>query len=733
MRIRTYLVLVGAAVLLPAFLAAGFGVHKVREGQREAALRGLHETVRATALLVDGEVQRSLGALTALGNSAHLGTGNLAAFYEQARAVDQPPNVWTLLFDETGTQLLNTAVPFGTPAPPPTAKERVAQVLATQRLLVTDIIRGPVTGKLITTLYLPARSTLEGRRFVVAQAFAVDHWNGHLLQPASRATWRVAIIDKQGRFIWRSHDAARLVGAPARPELVAAAAAGREGLIRHHTLDGLDVHDAFAHSALTGWTVAVAAPAESVDAAAWQGVAWFTAGVASALGLALAAALFLGGFLVKAIGLASEAARQVGEGKLPQLPTTSVDELNTLNDALRGSSQLIARGQGALNNALADRDKLLQNETAAREEAQRQNVAKDKFLALLGHELRNPLAAIYGAAEVLLRNQPLDPRSERFLKIIQRQNGHLSRIVNDLLDVSRMLSGKLVLQISRFDLAACVEHCISGLRTSQVYPGRHLIVDASEVWVQGDPVRLEQIVSNLVTNAMKFSDPGDDIRVVVRAEGTNAVIEVTDEGSGIEPDFIAHVFEPFVQGKPREGHLAAGLGIGLALVKQLVELHGGGVQARSAGVGQGASFVVVLPSCPSSREDTAGNVPALIHGKRVLLVEDNGDAMESTAELLRTLGLQVVTAATGEQGLLEAHRVGPDLILLDIGLPERSGYDIARLMRASARLADLPIVALTGYGQASDKEKAREAGFSAHLTKPVNVDELSHLLARYLS
>ena len=204
MRIRSHLLLLAAVVLVPGFLAAALAIAAVREGERQAALHGLDETVRATALLVDGQVQRSIGALTALAQSQHLRTGDLQAFYREAQAIDQKPHVWTLLLDETGAQRLNTAVPFGTPLPPPTALERVTKVLATQRPLVSDVIVGPATGKLVTTLYMPVPPTPNGR-FVVAQAFAVDHWKQTAMQPEGRADWIVAVIDRNGKFISRSH------------------------------------------------------------------------------------------------------------------------------------------------------------------------------------------------------------------------------------------------------------------------------------------------------------------------------------------------------------------------------------------------------------------------------------------------------------------------------------------------------------------------------------------------
>ena len=732
MRIRSHLFLMAAVVLIPGFLAAAVAIEKVREGERQAALRGLRETVRATALLVDGEIQRSVGALGALGNSQNLKTGNLAAFYEQAAAIDQPPDVWTLLLDETGTQILNTAVPFGTPPPAPLAGERVAQVLATKRLLVTDLIVGPATGKLVTTVYVPAKASI-GKPYVVAQAFSVDHWKSAAMQPRGQSDWIVAVVDRTGKFISRSQKADQLLGRQARPELVAAAAASNEGLIRHKTLEGIDSYDAFTHSALTGWTIAVAAPVETIEASATQAVAWLAGGVATALTVATAMGLLLGRIFIQAMDTASEAARRLGKGEQPATPHTALHEVNALNGALADAGRLIAAERKSRELVEADRIVLLKNETAAREAAQSQNAAKDQFLALLGHELRNPLAAISGAAEALAKGPAEGATPDRFLKIIQRQNRHLAHIVDDLLEVSRLLSGKIVLDSVALDLAECVRNCVDALRASERATDHILVVDAEEVWVHGDPVRMEQIVNNLVANALKYSDSGSEVRVRVRAIGGEARIEVTDFGVGIGPELMPHIFEPFVQGPAARGQQAGGLGIGRALVQQLVGLHGGQVVANSDGAGTGCTFVVTLPRAEAARVEEARKGARSASRCRVLLVEDNADVRESTAELLRIMGYEVAEAGNGDEALIAAADRMPDVIVMDVGLPGRDGYRIATDLRQLPRLRHVPLIAVTGYGQARDKDRASAAGFDAHLVKPVDPELLAQAIENQLA
>ena len=733
MRIRTHLLLLTGVVLIPGLIAAIVAVEKVRDGERRAAIAGLSETVRATALLVDGEIQRALGTLSALSQSPNLKAGNLEAFYDEAAASDQRPNVWTLVVDRHGTQLVNTIVPFGTPPPPPEGKEQLEKFFRAGKPAVTGLRNGPVTNKLLTTVLVPAAPSSLGP-LALAKAISVDHWRQAGLQPKGRPELIVAVIDPTGRFISRTHHTDKFMGQQARPELVAAAAASREGVIRHHTLEGTEVYDAFTHSALTGWTVAVAAPIASIEASATQGIAWLAVGIAAALGFAMIGASLLNRVLIRAMDTASEGARALGLGQKVDPPTTRLDEVNGLNRALLRASNLLVAEQAAREKVEAERERLLANETAARHLAETENAAKDKFLALLGHELRNPLAAIGGAAELLDRKAAVAPTYQRLLDIIQRQNKHLRHIVNDLLEVSRMLSGKIALEVHPLDLAACVSTCVDALRTSEQAAGYELQLEAHSVWISGDVVRLEQIVNNLVNNAIKFSPLGSRITITLRAQAQHAVLQVHDQGAGIEADFLPRIFEPFVQGRPLVGRQQAGLGVGLALVKELVELHGGTIAASSPGVGQGSTVTVTLPLVagaepqPPAPAAVSGSLPLRQH--RILLVEDNADAREAMAALLRDQGCEVVEAADGEQAIRLAMLAPPELGVMDLGLPGLSGYEVAAAFRRSERLRDVPLIALSGYGQARDREAALAAGFDEHLVKPAEPQTLFDAIER---
>jgi signal transduction histidine kinase len=623
MRIRSQLLLMATAVLIPVIVAAGLAIYKIREAEREAGLRGLRETARATALIVDREVQGSKSALRALAGSRNLEIGDLEAFYRQAAVFNEMPDVWTVLHDASGRQVFNTLLPYGT-APPPAhraAVERIKRVLSNRDILITDLAPGTVTGKMLTTVNVPISS--HHMSFVISQAFTVEHWRKKVMQPSLPSDWVVAVIDRNGRFISRSHRADELLGQPARPELVAAAGNSATGLIRHKTIEGVSSYDAYTHSDLTGWTIAVAAPVRSVEAAANSAVWLALAGIVLTVGVAGVAVAAFGSSFINAIEGASRAATALGKGLIPAMESTGIKEVNALNRALVGAGSLLDIERRGRQSAETERERLLSNETVAREAAQAQNEAKDQFLAMLGHELRNPLAAIAAATALLERMGATKPGAERFVQIISRQNRQLSHIVDDLLDVSRLLAGKIELELAPLDMADCVARAVEALLITERAAGYRIHVHASSVWFNGDAVRIDQILNNLLSNALKFSEPGGEVNVGVRAHAGRAVVTVQDGGAGIAAELLTRVFEPFVQGPAPANRLQSGLGVGLALVRQLVLLHGGEVEASSPGHGHGSTFTFWLP-CIDGGPGKSSNVQAMASTSAEKAIADPG-------------------------------------------------------------------------------------------------------------
>jgi signal transduction histidine kinase/ActR/RegA family two-component response regulator len=385
------------------------------------------------------------------------------------------------------------------------------------------------------------------------------------------------------------------------------------------------------------------------------------------------------------------------------------------------------------------RARLLESEKAARVHAEvlaadlrRANQAKDEFLAVLGHELRNPLAPVRNALEVLRISGATDPQTLRMHEIMGRQVKHLARLVDDLLDVSRITRGRVELRRETTELATLVAGAAEGLRTFFEERGHRLEVSLPEspVVLNVDPLRMEQVLANLLSNAAKYTPQGGTISLSVEREGSEAVVRVKDNGIGIPPEMIERVFELFAQADRLPDTVHQGLGIGLTLVRRLVELHEGRVVARSPGRGQGSEFEVRLPSSVVSIERRRADPAAAgQRPRRILVVDDNEDSAESLAVMLRLAGHDVSTAHDGPSALESAQARAPEVILLDIGLPGMSGYDVARTLREQDGALKPLLIALTGYGQVEDRRRAQEAGFDLHFVKPLDLPRLERVLS----
>jgi two-component system, chemotaxis family, CheB/CheR fusion protein len=382
-----------------------------------------------------------------------------------------------------------------------------------------------------------------------------------------------------------------------------------------------------------------------------------------------------------------------------------------------------------------ERARLLAREQAARAEAEQANRKKDEFLALLAHELRNPLAPILNALLVLRTPGAREGDLEWAREIMERQVRHMVRLIDDLLDVSRVMQGKIQLRRERVDLDRIIAHTVESTRP--FIEGRSHQFEVTRprgpIVLDADPVRLEQVLVNLLTNAAKYTEDGGRISVSAVLEGDMAVVRVGDTGVGLSPESLARVFELFMQDDRSLDRSVGGLGIGLTLVKTLVELHGGTVSAHSEGPGRGSEFVVRLPVLSGTPALTAGpaaGAPEMARPVRLLLVEDNVDSALTLCRLLERWGHDVRVAHDGHQGLQEALAFRPEVILLDVGLPGLDGYEVADRLRLDPSTADAVVIALTGYGQAEDRRRALQAGFDFHLVKPIDADQLRDAIAQ---
>lgn len=743
LRVRTQLILMAAAILIPVVIFSALALHMLRSSVREEALRGLRETANATALVVDREMASSVASLELLAASPALEVGDLSAFYEQARLLNNDHVSWIMLIDVLGEQLLHTMIPLGEPVPQASLFDDMWRAVETKRPTASNLMRNPLDGSLMTVIYVPVK-TRAGKTFVLAKGFNLDFFTRTMFERNTPGDWVIGLLDHDGRFIARNFNNDIRVGQQARHELREAIGATRNGIIRHPTIEGVDSYDAFTPSQVTGWSIAVAAPVDQVETAAARAAMVAALGFLVAIGVAVLAAAALGRQLVKSIADAAEAANDLGTGQPPRPhPPSKVFELRRLQVALTDASDMLRREQLSRQQAESKLEELLKNEYQARLRAEAENESKDQFLAMLGHELRNPLAAISGA--IALDRQQSEsaggPIAEEARQIIQRQSQHLGHIVNDLLDISRLAGGKISLLTQPLDFGALAEGCFDALRAAGRTAGFALHVSSTPVWVDGDATRLEQSVSNLLVNALKFTPPGGHIDMQVGEQDGQAVLRVRDSGMGISAELLPRVFDVFTQGPASLDRSQGGLGIGLALVRQLVRLHGGTVEAESEGPGLGSTFTIRLPRIEppadnntdsASDRHTVIELPALALQRaaeppaapHLLLIEDIDDVRSMMSQLLEMEGYRVSDTAHAREGVRMALQLQPLVGIIDIGLPDMNGYDVARALRADPLTRHMGLMALTGYGQDEDRKKALDAGFDVHLVKPVDMDAL---------
>jgi signal transduction histidine kinase len=425
--------------------------------------------------------------------------------------------------------------------------------------------------------------------------------------------------------------------------------------------------------------------------------------------------------------------RTLGALALAGLPGLEPRDLVTLQE-------LVSRAAIALDNArlYSSLQREIVRSREAEESLQDANRRKDEFLAMLSHELRNPLAPIRNAVEVIRRLAPPDPKLTMARDVVDRQVSLLARLVEELLDVSRISQGKIALKKEPVDLARVIAHSAETSRPLIDARAQTLSISipAAPVWLSADFDRLSQVVSNLLNNASKYTAEGGRIELSAAAAQGEACIAVRDNGAGIEPQLLDKVFELFVQGERALDRGQGGLGIGLTLVKRLVELHQGRVQASSAGPGKGATFTVTLPciSAVGAQPRAAHAAPAAaasrVYGRRVLVVDDNVDSAESTAAFLRLEGHEVKAVHDGLQALASLKVFDPHVVVLDIGLPGLDGYAVARQLRERGDSSHMLLIAVTGYGQKEDRQRAADAGFDYHFVKPADPREIQVAIER---
>lgn len=727
--LRWHLVRLAVGTLLPAVVFAAVVVFQLARLERKAVERRAIHSARALATAFEREMSGSIRTLQALTESDHVDRGELEAFRAECERVRRTQPAWkqVLLLSPDGRLLFNTAYPWGAPLPDLAEQESFARVVETHQPIVGDIAVGRGARQ---ALAFPVRvPVMRGGelRYVLTAVITPEALTDVVATPSSESEeWTRTLVDHQGRVAARTRDPARFVGQPATPSFLENTRASLEGVYPDVSMDGTSVYVAFSRSQPSGWTAAIVSPRRVMDAPVIDSM--LTAG---GLGLVLLLASAGGAWVFsrrieRSIAQASDAAAALAQGEPPRMEPSSVRELAQLGEALERSGQLLRERE-------RERDANLAAAEAARAEAVEATQAKDTFLAMLGHELRNPLAPIVTSLEVL-RRRGLARTPEH--EVISRQLRHVVRLVDDLLDMARITRGQMSLHREPLELSSVVSRAVEAA-TPLLEQRRHVLetdVSSSGLQVLADADRLTQVVANLLTNAAKYTPSGGRIQLRAGELDSGIGLVVEDNGQGLTPELVPRLFEPFVQGPRTLERSEGGLGIGLALVRSLVEAHEGRVEAHSEGPGRGSRFTVWLPrhtqaeaSLPQeTRREPVPSETGTVPGKlvRVLVVDDNVDAAETLAELLGLSGYEVAVAHDCPEALTRADVFRPDVALLDIGLPVVDGYGVAERLRERLGESSPVLAALTGFSQDGDRTRSHAAGFRHHFVKPIDLDDL---------
>jgi signal transduction histidine kinase/ActR/RegA family two-component response regulator len=411
--------------------------------------------------------------------------------------------------------------------------------------------------------------------------------------------------------------------------------------------------------------------------------------------------------------------------------------VSLLCEGLQRAWRRVAERQRQLEREMSERMAVAQERLHLVDQLRQADRRKDEFLATLAHELRNPLAPLSNAIELwgLVKNSP--EQLEELREMMQRQLRQMTRLIDDLLDVSRISRGKIALRTEHVDLRILVTTAVDAVKPIIAANNQRLEIALPDepVFVQADATRVSQVIGNVLHNAAKYTAESGEIWVRMTHESASAWISIRDTGCGIPPDLLASIFEMFQQVDQTLDRAQGGLGIGLTLAKRLVEMHGGSIDAKSDGPGRGSEFVISLP-VDSSQEASAGapapiaSAPSDLPHRRILVVDDMHESAQTLARMLRAIGQDVATAHDGQAALKYVGESKPEVVFLDIAMPGMNGYEVARRIRALTQIGPPVLIALTGYGQDDDRRRAREAGFDFHLTKPTSIEQLTSLLSR---
>ena len=737
--LRQYLMAFGAALLAPILGLAAFSVWefaRAEERQNEQRARAAAEQIIAD---IDQELARLQAAGQALASSAALRAGNYERFQQRATEITRalPRSDYEIVVrDLTGQQVVNTRVPWGVPLPKGMLAEVDRQVIETKKPYVSDLFRGATAKVPLLNVRIPVLAD-EVVTHVLSIAFGPPHLAELLRKHKLSPEWTAIVLDRNNRAI-ASSKSDRLVGTT----VAHASGVPGDGLWWGSNADGDPVLRAFAGSDLSGWRAFIEVPINVIRAPLWRTFWLFAALVAALLAISFASALWFGRRIARPFQRLAEDARALGQQDTSLVPLASgVKEADQVSQAMVAAYTELTQREAALAASfreVAERDRQAVELRAAKEIAEQASKAKSEFLATMSHELRTPLTGALGMAD-LLAAEPLSDKERHLVEEIRSSGRHLLDLLSNVLDLSRIESGKLELEQTDFSIAELLEAVRSLLAPQAVERGLTLAFELDESVppsLKGDPTRLRQVLINLVGNGLKFTSRGGvRVRVFRQPEPDGRIrlrFEVRDTGIGIPQEKQAELFKPFVQADSSTTRRYGGSGLGLAISRRLVEAMGGTLEVESLpSVGSCFWFEVVLEAGAVTSVEQAALDPTTIPPRRILLVEDVELNRRLLQMMLSAHGHEVIFATNGAEAVDLVARERFDVVLMDVQMPVMGGVEATRRIRRMAGpTREVPIIGLTANVLASEQERYLAAGMNACLTKPIDWDQLFAALAR---
>jgi signal transduction histidine kinase/ActR/RegA family two-component response regulator len=725
--LRTLLQLLMLVSMLPTLVLAALMVRNAADENRANIQRRVLESARDLAGDLEERLLVGTRTLSALAESDLLTRGDLEGFRSEAARHQSVNPEWlrVLLTSPQGHHLFSTGVSgqeAGQEALPEVSDGGSLLEVVEKRQPVVGHLRPGPNGRLAFALRVPV--VRDGAVTAVLSAVITPQGLTDALKMASGSDeWVRVLVNGDNVIVARTREPQEFVGLAASPEFLARIGSLEEGVVDSTTLEGALVYSAISRNRATGWMAVVAVPRSVVEAQFFQSLTLLGIVGALLLGVGGLGSYFIARWIGRDISMVSEAAAGLVEGRPLSMSQPRVDEVRRLADALEHSAALIKTRE-------QERDERVSRADAARAEAEATTRARDEFLAMLGHELRNPLAPVLNALHLARAQDGVIGPRER--DVIERQVRHMARLVDDLLDVSRLRRGAVALREEMVDLRAVADEALEMTRPLFEDNDQHLsIAIPTGLQLMGDDDRIAQVLTNLLSNAAKYTPRGGMVSLSAREDGHDILIQCADNGIGIGADLLPHLFDPFVQGARSIDRRQGGLGLGLAVARTLVELHGGTISVRSDGPGLGSVFDVRFPTRlavstepPAPRPVLATSRPAI----RVLVVEDHDDVRDMLVRVLTMGGVETRGVGTASAAMRVVVDWQPAVAVLDIGLPDMDGFELARALRARDLGRTLHLVALTGYGGETYAEEARAAGFDEFLVKPLGVDALLEMV-----